>query len=198
MDIIILGLLMIQNCTIYEMKKTIEKNFGNISSSSVGSMQAAVKKLLSKNMICFSEHVENSVNKKIYEITQEGKEYFLSTISKPMLYKEKSMEFSKFFFMGFVPKSKRLELVTAYISELEKKLICLEQIKSTTENHPAFDEDYLSMLKENGAVGIQNVTDMQEVAFFQFAMLDLSIAKMKFEIQWFENFRIAELANKRL
>lgn len=43
MDIIILGLLMIQNCTIYEMKKVIEKNFGNISSSSIGSMQAAVK-----------------------------------------------------------------------------------------------------------------------------------------------------------
>ena len=72
MDIIILGLLMIQNCTIYEMKKVIEKNFGNISSSSIGSMQAAVKKLLSKNMICFNEHVENSVNKKVYEITHEG------------------------------------------------------------------------------------------------------------------------------
>lgn len=65
MDIIILGLLMIQNCTIYEMKKVIETNFTNISSSSIGSIQAAVKKLLSKNMICFSEYVEDSVNKKV-------------------------------------------------------------------------------------------------------------------------------------
>ena len=91
MDIIILGLLMIQNFTIYEMKKVIEKNFGNISSNSIGSMQAAVKKLLSNNMICFSEYVENSVNKKIYEITNEGKKYFLSSISTPMRYKEKNM-----------------------------------------------------------------------------------------------------------
>ncbi len=189
MDIIILGLLMIQNCTIYEMKKVIEKNFGNISSSSIGSMQAAVKKLLSKNMICFSEYVENSVNKKVYVITHEGKEYFLSAISEPMLYKEKNMELSKFFFMGFTSKSKRLELVAAYVSELRKELIRLEQIKSAAEIQPNFDEDSLSILKEKGVAEIQSVTDVQEIAFFQLAMLHLSIDKIKFEIQWFENFK---------
>ncbi len=189
MDIIILGLLMIQNCTIYEMKKVIEKNFGNISSSSIGSMQAAVKKLLSKNMICFSEYVENSVNKKVYVITHEGKEYFLSAISEPMLYKEKNMELSKFFFMGFTSKSKRLELVAAYVSELRKELIRLEQIKSAAEIQPNFDENSLSILKEKGAAEIQSVTDVQEIAFFQLAMLHLSIDKIKFEIQWFEKFK---------
>ena len=189
MDIIILGLLMIQNCTIYEMKKVIETNFTNISSSSVGSMQAAVKKLLSKNMVCFSEYVEDSVNKKVYEITDEGKKYFLSSISKPMHYKEKNMELSKFFFMGFAPKSKRLELVNAYIIELQEELAPLEKIKSATRIRPDFDEDYLSMLKEKGAAEIQTVSDTQEIAFYQLAMLDLSIDKIKFEIQWFENFK---------
>lgn len=189
MDIIILGLLMIQNCTIYEMKKVIEKNFGNISSSSIGSMQAAVKKLLSKNMICFSEYVENSVNKKIYEITNEGKEYFLSTISEPMLYKEKNMELSKFFFMGFALKSKRLDLIAAYVSELQKELIRLEQIKSAAEIQPDFDEDSLTILKEKGAAEIKSIADVQEIVFYQLAMLNLSIDKIKFEIQWFENFK---------
>ncbi len=188
MDIIILGLLMIQNFTIYEMKKVIEKNFGNISSNSIGSMQAAVKKLLSNNMICFSEYVENSVNKKIYEITNEGKKYFLSSISTPMRYKEKNMELSKFFFMGFASKSRRLDLIEAYIVELQEKLACLEQIKSATESQPDFDEDYLSMLKEKGSE-IHTVSDVQEIAYFQCAMLDLSIDKIKFEIDWFENFR---------
>lgn len=189
MDIIILGLLMIQNCTIYEMKKVIEKNFGNISSSSIGSMQAAVKKLLSKNMICFNEYVENSVNKKVYEITHEGREHFLFSISEPMLYKEKNMELSKFFFMGFASKSKRLELVAAYVSELQKELIRLEQIKSAAEIQPDFDEDCLSMLKEKGASEIQSVADVEDIAFFQLAMLNLSIDKIKFEIEWFENFK---------
>ena len=189
MDIIILGLLMIQNCTIYEMKKVIEKNFGNISSSSIGSMQAAVKKLLSKNIICFNEYVENSVNKKVYEITHEGKEHFLSTISEPMLYKERNMELSKFFFMGFTSKSERLELIATYVFELKKELIRLEQIKSAAEIQPDFDEEYLSMLKEKGAVEIQSVANVQDIAFFQLAMLNFSIDKIKFEIQWFENFK---------
>lgn len=189
MDIIILGLLMIQNCTIYEMKKVIKTNFTNISSNSVGSIQAAVKKLLSKNMIYFSEYVEDSVNKKVYEITDEGKKYFLSSISEPMIYKEKNMELSKFFFMGFAPKSKRLELVEAYIAELQEQLASLEQIKFATEIQPNFDEDYLSMLKEKGAIQIQTVSDIEEIAFYQLAMLDLSIDKIKFEIQWFEGFK---------
>lgn len=183
MDIIILGLLMIQNFTIYEMKKIIEKNFTNISSNSVGSMQAAVKKLLDKNMICFSEYVEDSVNKKVYEITGEGKKYFLSSISEPMRYKEKNMELSKFFFMGFAPKSMRLKLVKAYIAELQEELALLEQIKFAAEIQPDFDEDYLSMLKEKGAAQIQTVSDIREIAFYQLAMLDLSIDKIKFEIQ---------------
>lgn len=189
MDIIILGLLMLQNCTMYELKKVIETNFTNISSSSIGSMQAAVKKLLSKNMISFSEYVEDSVNKKVYKITDEGKKYFSSSISEPMIYKEKNMELSKFFFMGFAQKSKRLELIEAYIAELKKELATLEQIKSATGTQPEFDEDYLSMLKQKGAVEIQTVSDMQEIAFYQLAMLDLSIDKIKFEIQWFENFK---------
>lgn len=189
MDIIILGLLMIQNCTIYEMKKVIETNFTTISSSSVGSMQAAVKKLLSQNMICFSEYVVDSVNKKVYEITDEGKKHFLSSISEPMIYKEKNMELSKFFFMGFAPKSKRLELIEAYIAKLQEELAPLEQIKCATEIQPDFDEDYLSRLKEKGAVEIQTVSDTKEIAFYQLAMLDLSIDKIKFEIQWFENFK---------
>lgn len=189
MDIIILGLLMIQNFTIYEMKKIIEKNFTNISSSSVGSMQAAVKKLLDKNLICFSEYVENSVNKKVYETTDKGKKYFLSSISEPMRYKEKNMELSKFFFMGFAPKSMRLKLVEAYIAELQEELALLEQIKFAAEIQPDFDEDYLSMLKKKGAAQIQTVSDIREIAFYQLAMLDLSIDKIKFEIQWLENFK---------
>lgn len=187
MDIIILGLLMIQNSTVYEMKKVIETNFTNISSNSIGSIQA--KKLLSKNMIYFSEYVENSVNKKVYEITDAGKEFFLSSISKPMCYKEKNMELSKFFFMGFVEKNKRSALIDSYIDELRNELDFLEQIKSVIGSKPDFDEDFLLSLKEKGATCELTVADIQEIAFFQCAMLDLSIDKVRFEMQWFDNFK---------
>lgn len=189
MNIIVLGLLMIQECTIYEMRKAIEANFTNISSNSIGSIQATVKKLLEQNMICFSEYVENSVNKKVYKITSQGKAHFYALVSQPMLYKEKSMELSKFFFMGFVEKSKRLVLLESYIAELKKELDTLLQIKSANEPRPDLDENYLAALQEKGAANELTVTAMQEISLFQYAMLDLSIAKIEFDIQWFEKFK---------
>lgn len=102
------------------MRKAIETNLTNISSNSVESIQAAIKKLLGNNLICFNKYVENSVNKKVYIITTEGKAYFYANISQPMRYKEKSMELGKFFFMGFVNKSNRLALIESYIFELKK------------------------------------------------------------------------------
>jgi len=189
MDIILLGLLMIQNCTIYEMKKVIEIHLTNVSSNSIGSIQAAIKKLLSKNLICFNEYVENSVNKKTYEITDTGKEYFISSISKPMLYKEKSMELSKFFFMGFVEKSKQVALVESYLKELEKELSTLEQIKIIAESQATFDENYLLRLQKKGNPAGLTLADIKEIAFFQCALLELSIDKIKCEIKWFEDFK---------
>ena len=188
MLVIILGLLMIQKCTLYEMRKTIEANFTNISSNSTGSIQATLKKLLNDNMISFSEYVENSVNKKVYEITDVGKAYFFDIISKPMLYKEKNMELSKFMFMGFLEKDKWLPLIEAYIAELNKELNGLDQIKSEHEPQQDFDDDYVRSLQENGAVDI--VADkVKDIALFQYATLDLSIAKLTFEKQWFEAFK---------
>ncbi|MEG0736170.1 MAG: hypothetical protein RR441_04840, partial [Longicatena sp.] len=52
----------------------------------------------------------------------------------------------------------------------------------------SFDDAYLSTLKENGAMEDFTLTNVQEIAFFQCAMLDLSIAKIKFEINWFQDF----------
>lgn len=51
--------------------------------------------------------------------------------------------------MGFALKSKRLDLIAAYVSELQKELIRLEQLKSAAEILPDFDEDSLTILKEN-------------------------------------------------
>lgn len=189
MLVIILGLLMIQKCTLYEMRKAIEANFTNISSNSTGSIQATLKKLLNENMICFSEYVENSVNKKVYEITDAGKAHFFDIISKPMLYKEKNMELSKFMFMGFLEKDKWLPLIEAYISELNKELNALDQIKSALEPENDFDDDYVRSLQENGAASDMVADKVKDIALFQYATLDLSIAKLMFEKQWFETFK---------
>lgn len=50
MDNIILGFLMIQGSTIYELRQFIKKNLSTVSSDSTGSIQAGINKLLKKRM----------------------------------------------------------------------------------------------------------------------------------------------------
>ncbi len=196
MDIIILGLLMMGNWTIYEMRKSIETNFNSISSNSMGSIQATIKKLLKNDFIKYTEYVENSVNKKKYAITKAGKETFKMRISEPIHYKEKNMELVKFFFLGFADKTQQLEQIEGYITELQEQLDILKylnDIKAKTN----FDENYLNELIQYGAEtevispqhGKSELDNLYQIASFQYATLEFSIAKIEFEINWFIDFR---------
>lgn len=189
MDIIVLGLLMMQKCTIYELRKLIENQFSLISSNSTGSIQAAIKKLLNKKMVIFNESVENGVNRKVYEITELGKEYFFSGISSPMLYKEKNMELAKFFFMGFTEEDARFKLLDSYIGELEKELAALETVNAAVSPREPLDREELKKMHEKGTAVEITDDNVDEIEMFQYATLDLSIAKLKFEIQWFQDFK---------
>ena len=196
MEIIVLGLLIIKESTIYEIRKIIETNFSAMSSNSMGSIQATVKKLLGNRMITYNEFVENSVNKKVYSVTTEGKAYFLDCVSTPMRYKERSMELSKLFFMGFAPRDSRADLLNAYISELKRERTRLEGVRLSTKSVDDSVAEYINYLNSSGTMDSFNealnnsplAENLKEIVLFQFAALDLSIAKIDFEIQWFEQF----------
>ena len=64
MDNIILGLLLLHNRTIYQLRERIEKGLHLMYSSSMGSIQAAVKKLLRCGYISYEEVVENGKYRK--------------------------------------------------------------------------------------------------------------------------------------
>ena len=64
-----LGLLLLSDRTIYGLRDRIGKGLHLMYSSSMGSIQAAVKKLLNTGDICFTEIVEKGRHKKIYSIT---------------------------------------------------------------------------------------------------------------------------------
>ena len=64
MDKLILGLLMIKHFTVYEIRQIIRQNFTSICSDSLGSIQAALKKLSQQEAVTFSEYVEKG--KKCY------------------------------------------------------------------------------------------------------------------------------------
>jgi len=199
MEIIILGLLVIKNLTIYEMRKLIETYFSSMCSNSTGSIQTTVKKLLSNGYIIFNEFVENSINKKVYEVTPEGRAYFKSKITEPMQDKEKSIELGKLYYMGFLTKEERLESISSYISDLKKEKEKLELIRFSGANidTETLVENNIKLLKENNTLDLfKNMLPnelihegIQDIAFFQFATLELGIARISFLISWYESLK---------
>ena len=66
MDNIILGLLLLSGRTIYQLRERIDKGMNLMFSSSMGSIQAAIRKLLTCGYIDFTEVTENGKFKKFY------------------------------------------------------------------------------------------------------------------------------------
>lgn len=203
MDTTILGLLMLKNWTIYELRKQIEISFTSVSSNSMGSIQAAIKKLLEKGYISYTEHVEKSVNKKVYHITATGKKQFFANISKPMKYKEKNVELNKFYFMGFLGTDTQIQLLDGYIAELQQERQMLQEIQMRVEKE-TFDENDLHSLQnlgaqpeiwnpENGNTALEMI---RQISTYQYATLYFSLEKIEFEINWFEKFRKSLLERK--
>lgn len=190
MDIIILGLLMIKGTTIYELQKKISEQLTFSISSSMGSIQAAIKKLLNKEMITYVERTENNVNKKVYFITEIGKKYFIEQISTPMENKATNKELSKFFFMGFVKSELREGFIDSYLKELEAELAILEKLKTQIGLQREIDEDVLSYLKAHEDVSEDlTVEAVKEVSIFNLGTLDYGLDSLKFEIEWFTKFK---------
>ena len=105
MEHIILGLLLLSSRTIYQLRERIHKGLNLMYSSSMGSIQAAVKKLLKNGYISYEEAVENGKYKKIYSITDNGKQYFFQWINSPLeIQNAKNPELAKVYFMGFCDK----------------------------------------------------------------------------------------------
>ena len=200
MDKLLLGLLMLQRLTIYELKNIISKRLWGICSDSTGGIQVAIKKLLAAGMITCDEYVEKSINKKRYSITDKGREEFLKWVQTPAdITGTSKMELTKLFFMGMVPVEKRQWLIDELMKNTEKELgrylhlqsainLALEDAKDDFINFWENDLEY--------HVGIQNALqstcdseNINSIADFQMAAVQFLIDTRKFEIEWFRTFR---------
>jgi DNA-binding PadR family transcriptional regulator len=198
MDKIVLGLLMIKRLTVYEIRTIITKNFKEICSGSMGSIQAAIKKLLSAQMVTYEEYVEKSVNKKRYSITDKGRGAFSEWVQTPADFTGgTNMEIGKLLFMGLAPEGKRLALINNMIAILEKELSFLlgvqSKVKWSIQKDGAYD--YLKNDDEY-RTGIQNATQnadlyesIKNIGCFQHFTLEYSIDSLQFNIGWLHKLK---------
>lgn len=168
MDNIILGLLLLTNRTIYELRERIDKGLYLMYSSSMGSIQAAVKKLLRAGYIQYEESVENGKYKKIYSITDSGRMYFSEWVNAPMNAQNiKNPELARIYFMGFSDRQKRSVSIRAYLADLEKLYGILQMICEEADESEV-PEAY------------------RDVFRYQFATARYGRDLMKFNIEWYE------------
>jgi len=198
MDKIILGILMLHRMTAYELRNFIKNNFTSMYSDSLGSIQAALKKLFELEMVTFEELVEKGVNKKRYSITEAGQETLIEWIKIPInTSKTKNYDFGKLFFMGYVSKKDQKTLINKIILSLEEEYEALKKLKESIdadeeseeiENYLLTDMEYKDRIK-NLDKGKELIENIKEISKFTLATLDYGIDVTSFNIEWFKKLK---------
>lgn len=198
MDKIILGILMLHRMTAYELRNFIKNNFKSMYSDSLGSIQAALKKLFELEMVTFEELVEKGVNKKRYSITETGWEALIEWIKIPInTSKTKNYDFGKLFFMGYVSKKDQKTLIDKIILSLEEEYEALKKLKQSIdveeeseeiENYLLTDIEYKERIK-NLDKGKELIENIREISKFTLATLDYGIDVTAFNIEWFKKLK---------
>lgn len=167
MESIILGLLMLQDRTIYQLRKRINEGLNLMYSCSTGSIQAAIKKLLTNGYICVSEVRENGKEKKLYSITATGRIQFNCWVNSAIESNAgKNPELAKIYFMGFCEQENRIKVIENYVNDLRKVYAELEQICQEGEKMPAELQD-------------------NDIAYYQMQTAKYGRDFMKFNIDWY-------------
>jgi len=165
----ILGFLMYNRLTGYDIKQFMNKSTSNFMNASFGSIYPALNSLEKQNMITSSNTIENGKYKKTYEINSQGKELFLKWLEEPIDFM-RSYEgiLIKVFFYRFLSSSKQEELFEKLINDINIKIVDLEGLALT-------------------------VTD--EAGYFEMSTLDFGIDHLKFMKQWYQRF-LNKIKNK--
>ena len=198
MDKLILGLLMIKHFTVYEIRQIIRQNFTSICSDSLGSIQAALKKLSQQEAVTFSEYVEKGKMKKEYSLTPVGRQLFLDWLKTPIdMGKTKNMDLGKFLFMGYLPWKLQLDMLDLTIKGLEKELRQLQDIKNSIRL--AEEEAEIQIYLEQNSHLVAGLLEasqasnlaesISQVAYFELKTLEFGIDSARFQLDWFKKLR---------
>lgn len=198
MDKLILGLLMIKHFTVYEIRQVMRQNFSSMCSDSLGSIQAALKKLSQQGAVTYSEYVEKGKMKKEYAITASGRFLFLEWLKTPIdMSKNKNMDLGKFLFMGYLPKKEQLQMLDLTIEGLEVEVQEFEAVKDAirfTEEQ----EKVKAYLEQNSHLATELIETSQaadlaesisQIGYFEIKTLEFGLDSARFQLEWFSKLR---------
>ena len=137
-EYIILGLLYVKARSGYDIKKLMEENISMFYKASNGSIYPALRKLEEKGFIEMGLEKLGQREKKIYQITKEGKVMFKKWLLEPISYNPSNMqECVKVFFLDFLEPIEREQV----LRDLEEKLKQgLEELKAIEKQYAREEE----------------------------------------------------------
>lgn len=169
MEHVILGLLLIQDLTIYGLNQAFKQGISMFYSASYGSLQTSVKNLLAKGMIVYRQQVDNGRTKKVYTITDQGRaDFFKWMMAEVPENKLEVTALSKVFFLGLIEdvESKR-EIVREILRKIE-----------SVQNQLSGMDQQLRQYEIPGAY--------REIFKYQMKTLDYGAQSHTFGRQWFQ------------
>lgn len=167
LEYIILGYLMSQDLSGYDLKLRMASCTSNFFDASFGSIYPALKRLESKNYIASRDIVEGGKYKKIYSIREDGKEYFLSWLEKPIAFvRTRHEHLVNLFFYDLLPDEKAI----ANLIDLKKQI---EQLLNELKGHMSKAEQMPEYMRK---------------CFFQFSTIEYGVRYYSFILNWCDDF----------
>lgn len=168
MENVVLGLLIIQPLTLYELNRAFKQGISMFYSASYGSLQTAVKNLLTKGLVVFEERVDKGRHKKVYTITPPGREAFYAwMLAETPVTKLEVTALAKVFFLGLVPGVTQKKQIVAEI--LAKIRLVQDQLGE--------------MMADLSQLGVPAAC--QDVFKYQLLTLDYGLQAHAFARKWF-------------
>ena len=169
MENVILGLLVIQSLTLYEINQMFKQGISMFYSASYGSIQTALKNLLARELVVFEERVDHGRNKKVYSITPAGRDAFFAWMSaETPLNKLEVTGLSKVYFLGLIPDvNTRKSIVSEILQKIRIMETELASLDEQIKTFPIPDE-------------------LREIVHFSRKTLDYGRGAHAFAREWFE------------
>jgi len=169
MENVILGLLIIRSLTLYELNQAFKQGISMFYSASYGSLQIAVKNLLAKGLVVFEEKVDKGRNKKVYSITEQGREAFYQWMMDEIPANRLEVAaLSKVYFLGLMPGPE------------QRRQIILEILKKV-------EFVYAGLTAMNEEISRYEVpAPYREILKYQLMTLDYGLKAHVFAREWFQ------------
>jgi DNA-binding PadR family transcriptional regulator len=171
MDFCIIGLLLMLPRSSYELRQAFAQSLGLFYSSSLGAIQASMKKLASLGYIELASEERGGRGKKTWRATALGTSWFYEAMHSPL--PENRLEetaLARLHFLGLVREgADRCAILTLIISAIESATSGLDYLKSQYDTMPVPEE-------------------WKHLQRYQMATLDYGLDSHRHGLAWFRNF----------